>query len=183
VVARCSVFIATSLDGFIARRDGSIDWLNEANKSVPTGEDCGYRKFMADVDAMVMGRNTFEQVLTFESWPYGATPVVVMSRRGISFPPNLQGSVSVSNETPTAIFARLSERGAKKIYVDGGLTVQSFLDAGLIDDITITTIPILLGSGKPLFGSLPADVRLAHKCTTTFDFGFVQNEYLTIRNA
>ena len=78
MVAKCSVFIATSLDGFIARSDGSIDWLNEANKSVTQGEDCGYGKFMADVDALVMGRNTFEQVLTFESWPYGSTPVIVM---------------------------------------------------------------------------------------------------------
>ncbi len=181
MVARCSVFIATSLDGFIARCDGSIDWLNEANKAVSPGEDCGYSEFIADVDALVMGRNTFEQVLTFDSWPYGSSPVVVMSRRGISLPPHLPPSVSVSNETPAALVARLSEQGAKKLYVDGGQTIQSFLAAGLIDDINITTIPVLLGSGKPLFGPLPADIRLAHKSTTAFGFGFVQNEYLVIR--
>lgn len=183
MVAKCSVFIATSLDGYIARSNGSIDWLTEANKSIPPGEDCGYSKFMADVDALVMGRNTFEQVLTFDSWPYGSTPVVVMSQREISLPPNLPQSVSVSNKTPTALVAWLSGQGARKIYVDGGLTIQSFFAAGLIDDITITVIPVLLGSGRPLFGSLPTDVRLEHESTSAFKFGFVQSRYRVIRDA
>jgi len=183
VVAKCSVFIATSLDGFIARSDGRIDWLNDANKAVIPGEDCGYGKFMADVDALVMGRNTFEQVLTFDSWPYGSTPVVVLSHRKISLPTNLPLSVSVSNKTPTALVTWLTERGAKKIYVDGGLTIQSFFAAGLIDDITITVIPILLGSGKTLFGPLQTDLRLAHEGTTGFEFGFVQSRYRVIRDA
>lgn len=181
--ANGSVFIATSLDGFIARNNGSIDWLNEANESVTPGEDCGYGKFMADVDVIVMGRNTFEQVLSFDSWPYESTPVVVLSQKGISLPSHLPPSVSVSNETPTALAARLTEHGAKKIYVDGGLTIQSFLAAGLIDEITITVIPVLLGSGKPLFGLLPVDVRLVHEDTTAFEFGFVQNRYRVIREA
>jgi len=183
VIADCSVFIATSLDGFIARSDGSIDWLNEANKFVTPGEDCGYGKFMADVDALVMGRNTFEQVLTFDSWPYGSTPVVVLSHREISLPPSLPQSVSVSNKTPTALVASLTERGAQKIYVDGGLTIQSFLDADLINDITITVIPVLLGSGRTLFGPLQTDLRLAHEGTTVFEFGFVQNRYRVIHDA
>ncbi|TLN00104.1 dihydrofolate reductase [bacterium] len=182
MVAKCSVFIATSLDGFIARSDGSIDWLNEANKSVTPGEDCGYGKFMADVDALVMGRNTFEQVLTFESWPYGSTPVVVLSHREISLSPNLPKSVSVSNKTPTELVASLTERGARKIYVDGGLTIQSFFAAGLIDDITITVIPVLLGTGKPLFGPLQTDLHLVHEGTTAFEFGFVQSRYRVFRN-
>lgn len=183
MVAKCSVFIATSLDGFIARSDGSIDWLNEANKSVTPGEDCGYGKFMADVDALVMGRSTFEQVLTFDSWPYGATPVVVLSHREISLPTNLPQTVSVSNKNPTALVAWLAQRGAKKIYVDGGLTIQSFFAAGLIDDITISTIPILLGSGRTLFGPLDTALRLAHEGTTAFEFGFVQSRYRVIRDA
>ena len=183
MLAKCSVFIATSIDGFIARNDGSIDWLNEANKSVTPGEDCGYGKFMADVDALVMGRSTFEQVLTFDSWPYGSTPVVVLSHRNISLPPKLLKSVSVSNKTPTALVAWLTERGAKKIYVDGGLTIQSFFAAGLIDDITITVIPILLGSGRTIFGPLQTDLRLAHEGTTAFEFGFVQSNYRVIRDA
>lgn len=182
MVAKCSVFIATSLDGFIARSDGSIDCLNEANKSVTPGEDCGYGKFMTNVDALVMGRNTFEQVLTFDSWPYGSTPVVVLSHREISFPPNLPQSVSVSNKTPTALVAWLTERGAKNIYVDGGLTIQSFFAAGLINDITITVIPVLLGSGRSLFGPLQTDLRLAHEGATVFDFGFVQSRYRVIRD-
>jgi len=182
VTANCSVYIATSLDGFIARSDGNIDWLNEANKSVTPGEDCGYSKFMADVDVIVMGRNTFEQVLTFGSWPYGSTQVVVLSQRGISLPSGLPPSVSVSSESPIALAARLAEHGTKKIYVDGGLTIQSFLAAGLVGDITITTIPVLLGSGKPLFGPLPSDVHLAHESTTAFEFGFVQNRYRVIQN-
>lgn len=119
VLAKCSVFIATSLDGYIALSDGSIDWLTEANKSVPPGEDCGYAKFMADADAIIMGRNTFEQVLTIDPWPYDLTPVVVLSHREINLPSNLLQSVSVSNETPTAVVAKLTERGVKKIYVDG----------------------------------------------------------------
>jgi dihydrofolate reductase len=183
VLAKCSVFVGTSLDGFIARSDGSIDWLNEANKSVAPGEDCGYGKFMADVDALVMGRSTFEQVLNFDSWPYGSTPVVVLSHREISLPAKLPQSVSVTNKTPATLVAWLTERGAKKIYVDGGRTIQSFLAAGLIDDITITVIPILLGSGRTLFGPLQTDIRLAHEGTKAFEFGFVQHQYRVIRDA
>ncbi len=100
MTTQCAVFIATSLDGFIAREDGSIDWLNDANQTVPPGEDCGYGEFMADVDVLVMGRNTFEQVLTFTPWPYGSTPVVVMSRKGLELPSAVPLSVSVSSEHP-----------------------------------------------------------------------------------
>lgn len=181
MTARCSVFIATSLDGFISRTDGSIDWLNEANQRVPPGEDCGYDNFMADVDALVMGRNTFEQVLTFGAWPYGSTPVVVLSQRGIELPADLPPSVSVSSESPAALVARLSENSVKKIYVDGGRTIQSFLAAGLVDDMTITVIPVLLGSGRSLFGPLPGAVHLAHEVSHAFEFGFVQNRYRVIR--
>lgn len=183
VRARCSVFIATSLDGFIARSDGSMDWLDEARKTVSPGEDCGYGRFMADVDALVIGHGTFEQVLSFACWPYGSTPVVVLSHHAFSLPPQLPPSVSLSDKTPTALVASLTERGARKIYVDGGLTIQSFLVAGLIDDITITTIPVLLGSGRPLFGPLPADLRLALSRSTAYAFGFVQNEYRVIYDA
>ena len=180
---RCSVFIATSLDGFIARDDGSIDWLSEANRAVPLGEDCGYGAFMADVDVLVMGRNTFDQVLGFESWPYGAMPVVVLSHRDILVPLHLPPVVTASRETPAELVAGLTARGAGKVYVDGGLTIQSFLAAGLIDDVTITTIPVLLGAGKRLFGPLPSAVRLVHEGTRTFDFGFVQSRYRVIHGA
>lgn len=181
--ARCSVFIAASLDGFIARSDGSIDWLEEASALMPEGEDCGYRAFMADVDALVMGRNTFEQVLTFDAWPYGATPVVVMSRRGIALPAQPPPGVTVSGEPPPALVARLSAQGARHLYIDGGRTIQSFLAAGLLDDLTITRIPILLGAGRPLFGPLRSDIRLSHEQTTTYPFGFVQSRYRVVYDA
>jgi dihydrofolate reductase len=148
-MVRCSVFIATSLDGFIARLDGSIDWLNAANAVVPPGEDLGYKAFMATVDTLVMGRHTFEQVLTFGAWPYGETPVVVMSRRGAPSLTDVPVTVTFSQEMPADLVARLAAEGKGHLYIDGGLLVQSFLAEGLIDELTITVIPILLGKGKP----------------------------------
>ncbi|MEW6204586.1 MAG: dihydrofolate reductase family protein [Pseudomonadota bacterium] len=177
MTTQCAVFIATSLDGFIAREDGSIDWLNEANQVVPPDEDCGYGEFMADVDVLVMGRNTFEQVLTFEPWPYGSTPVVVMSRKGIELPSSVPPSVSVSSESPAVLIERLSRQGVKKVYLDGGQTIQSFLASGLVSYITVTKIPVLLGKGKPLFGEPAADIKLVHVSTKTYPFGFVQSTY------
>ncbi len=174
---RCSVFIATSLDGFIAREDGSLDWLDRANALLPPGEDCGYQAFMADIDAVVMGRRTFELVQTFPDWPFGEMPVVVLSRRGIALPERIPGSVSVSDEAPAALVARLSAQGLKRLYIDGGQTIQGFLAAGLIDTLTVTVIPVLLGGGRPLFGPLAADIRLTHVATRAFAFGFVQQRY------
>ena len=159
-MTKCSVYIATSLDGFISRTDGSIDWLNNANTFVPDGEDLGYADFMSSVDALVMGRNTFEQVLTFRAWPYGDKPVIVLSRQMKSLSGNLPDTVSLSGEEPEKLVERLSSKGWNHLYIDGGLTIQSFLKAGLIDEITITVIPILLGKGKPLFGPLLADIEL-----------------------
>ncbi len=181
MTARCSVFIATSLDGFIARPDGGIDWLEQANTGAPPGDDFGFARFMATVDALVMGRNTFEQVLTFDEWLYGSTPVVVLSRTLGALPPAAPASVSLSREAPADLVARLSAEGARRLYIDGGRTIQGFLAAGLIDDLTITVIPILLGAGKPLFGPLLADVHLAHVSTQVYDCGFVQHSYRVLR--
>lgn len=180
-MTKCSVFIATSLDGFISRTDGSIDWLNKANAVVPEGEDCGYAQFLSTVDALVMGRNTFEQVLSFGEWPYDSTPVVVLSRQLKSLPGNVPATVSVSADDPAKLVQSLSAKGQSHLYIDGGLTIQSFLAAGLIDEIIITTIPILLGGGKSLFGPLPGDVQLNHLSSKAFDFGFVQNKYRVAR--
>jgi dihydrofolate reductase len=177
----CSVFIATSLDGFIARSDGEIDWLNEANRLVPSGEDCGFGEFMASVDALVMGRNTFEMALSFGSWPYGNTPVIVLSSRMTSLPTDVPDTVSLFSDSPAALVAELSAQGLHHLYIDGGRTIQSFLAAALIDDITITIIPILLGSGIPLFGPLSADIQLEHLSTHAYDFGFVQSRYRVVK--
>lgn len=177
--ATCVVFIATTLDGFIARPDGSIDWLMHANTLVPEGEDCGYGAFIQRVDALVMGRNTFEQVLGFPEWPYEGRKVVVMSRRGVSVPPALAGKVVVSSESPVDLVTRLSAEGERCLYIDGGQTIRSFLAEGLIDELTITLIPVLLGMGRPLFDADvgAGEVWLSHEATQAWPFGFVQNRY------
>lgn len=176
--SRCSVFIPTSLDGFIARSDGRIDWLNDANALVPPGEDCGFAEFLSSVDALVMGRNTFEQVLSFQEWPYGSKPVVVLSHSLRSLPAQAPATVFLSAESPAALVARLSAEGLRHLYIDGGLTIQRFLAASLIDEMTITVIPVLLGSGKPLFGSLQREMSLQLLASKAYDFGFVQSTYL-----
>lgn len=175
--ARCSVFIATSLDGFISRSDGRIDWLNKANALVPPGEDCGFAEFFSTVDALVMGRNTFEQVLSFPEWLYGSKPVVVLSHSLRSLPAQAPATVTLSAEPPVTLVERLSAEGLGHLYVDGGLTIQSFLLANLVGEMTITVIPVLLGSGKPLFGSLQSDVNLLLLASKAYDFGFVQSKY------
>jgi dihydrofolate reductase len=177
MTARCSVFIATSLDGFISRSDGRIDWLIKANAAVPPGEDRGYAKFFLTVDALVMGRNTFEQALSFAEWPYGSTPVFVLSHSQQKLPTQAPATVSLSREAPSLLVQQLSAKGFRHLYIDGGLTIQSFLAAGLIGEMTITVIPVLLGSGKPLFGPVENDVHLELVSSTAYEFGFVQSTY------
>ena len=166
-----SVFVGTSLDGFIARLDGGLDWLPEGG-----GEPHGYDEFFASVDALVIGRKTFETVLTFGTWPYQEKRVVILS----SHPLDLSAfgeTVEQMEGPPAQIITRLAGRGAHHIYVDGGITIQRFLQAGLVDRLIITRVPVLIGSGIPLFGSLPHDVRLQHVSTRHFPSGLVQSEY------
>ncbi len=171
-----TVFIACSLDGYIARADGALDWLpsSEAEAGV---EDYGYTDFMDSVDVLVMGRMSFEKVLSFEKWPYGMKPVVVLSRRMLRLPKEVPECVSLMAPDLPIVMETLSARGEKHLYVDGGKTIQGFLDAGLIDTLIITRIPILLGEGIPLFGPLKKDIRLQHIETCAFDSGFVQSRY------
>lgn len=181
--ARASVFVATSLDGYIARTDGGLDWLAEANATVPDGEDCGYGEFMKSVDVLVMGRNSYEKVRTFGAWPYAETQVIVLSHNPISLPSDLPKCVSHSSESPDDLHRRLSAEGKKQLYIDGGVTIQRFLSSGLIDEMVITVIPILLGNGISLFGPVKKDVHLLHRSTKFFDFGFVQSTYEVITSA
>lgn len=174
---KVSVFIATSLDGYIAREDGDLDWLDAAQATVPAGEDCGYQALMQTVDVLVMGRKTYEKVLSFGAWPYGDTRVIVLSSEAIAFPDAIPDSVTHSSEDPLALCDRLLREGVKHIYIDGGNTIQRFLSAGLVDEITITIIPILLGAGVSLFGSLEDDVKLSCIDTKRYNFGFVQLKY------
>ncbi|ELS02300.1 dihydrofolate reductase [Xenococcus sp. PCC 7305] len=177
-----SVFIATSLDGFIARTDGELDWLNSANKTVPEGEDCGYHAFFNSIDVLIMGRKTYEKVLSFGQWAYGSKPVIVLSRHKLEIPEQIAKNVSHSSESPKDLSERLSREGFKRAYIDGGTTIQRFLDSKLIGDLTITLIPVILGSGVSLFGDLPQDISLRHVETRTYDFGFVQLKYQVIKS-
>ncbi|WP_432511394.1 dihydrofolate reductase family protein [Kineococcus sp. SYSU DK001] len=165
-----AVFIATSLDGFIARPDGDIDWLTR--RGAQAGET-GYDEFTAGIDALVMGRGTYEKALTFDTWPYPGRTVLLLSRRAV---PGADPRVHVVPDLDSAV-AALTAAGARRVYVDGGRVVQSFLAAGLIGEITLTTVPVLLGRGLPLFGPLPADVDLRHLRTRVLGAGFVQTTY------
>jgi len=170
-VVKASVFIATSLDGFIARANGDIDWLPPGG-----GEEHGYDAFMATVDALVIGRKTYETVLTFDTWPYGKKPVYVLSTHELA--PALPGAVVERlSGAPTEIVAQLAGRGVGHVYVDGGITIQGFLQAGLIQRLIITRIPVLLGAGIPLFGALDRDLALRHVGTRQYASGLVQSEY------
>jgi len=174
---RASAFIATSLDGFIARPDGSLDWLDDAQALITEGEDCGYLEFMASIDGLVMGRHTFERVLGFDPWPYGNTPVFVMSHAPVAIPVALSKSVHSVQSTPETLVAQLGRDAFRHLYVDGGQTIQGFLRAGLLDDITVTVIPALLGAGRPLFGPLDRDVEMTLMRSRAYEFGFVQSTY------
>jgi dihydrofolate reductase len=176
---RTSAFLGLSLDGFIARPDGALDFLD--GPPAIEGEDYGYRAFMARVDAVVMGRRTFETVLSFRGWPYGGTPVFVLSRRGVKIPKRLEGKAEALSGTPASILRRLRKRGYPRLYIDGGQTVQGFLRAGLLDEITLTRIPVAIGRGIPLFGPLPRDVQLRHVRTRAFANGLVQSRYEVVR--
>ncbi len=141
------------------------------------GEDYGFREFMDTVDVLVMGRNTYEKVLTFGEWAYGAKPVVVLSSRSLRMPERLAESVEAMSGSPAELVGRLSMRGARHLYVDGGETIQRFLEAGLLQRLIITRIPVLIGSGIPLFGPLKHDIKLRHIETRGFSDGLEQSEY------
>jgi dihydrofolate reductase len=178
-VVTCSVFIATSLDGFIARDDGAIDWLPEPDPA----EDFGYGEFIASVDAIVMGRKTFELASSFDPWPYGETPVVVLSSGRIGIPRALRDTVEHMTGTPAEIVRGLGVRGFDHLYVDGGATIRGFLADGLIRRITLTRIPVLLGSGIPLFGPLEEDIQLHHVGSRVYENGLVQSTYEVVSGA
>lgn len=169
------VFIATSLDGHIARPDGTLDWL--LSRDDPT-EDHGYDAFIATMDCIVMGRGTYESVLQFPDWHY-TLPVLVLSATlaGQEPPAHLRGKVTFTNLPPTEAMAHLATQGHERAYIDGGRIIQSFLRARLIETLTITTAPVLLGAGRPLFGALPQDVPLEHETTKAFPSGLVQSTW------
>ncbi|HZS95234.1 MAG TPA: dihydrofolate reductase family protein [Terriglobales bacterium] len=169
-----SVFVGTSVDGFIARPDGALDFLPPGG-----GEPHGYDEFIATVDAIVIGRKTFETVLAMENWPYADKRVVVLSSRPIDLS-KAGGVVEQLGGAPEEIVAKLAATGARHLYVDGGITLQRFLRSGLVQRLVITRVPVLIGEGIPLFGALPHDIRLQHVATRHYSSGLVQSEYQVI---
>lgn len=174
-----AAFCATSVDGYLARADGGLDWLDVPG--APDGEDYGYGAFVAQVDALVMGRRTYETVRGFDAWPYGDLPVRVLSSKPLPVPAALADRVSTVSDAPARIVARLAAEGRPRIYVDGGETIRRFLAAGCIDTLILTRIPILLGDGIPLFAPGGPETRLIHQETRTFPNGLVQSRYAVAR--
>jgi|SRR5215469_5533161 len=166
-----SVFIGTSLDGYIARTDGSLDFLPPGG-----GESHGYHEFIATVDALVIGRKTYETVLGFHEWPYGKKPVLVLSTNVLASPPD-GATVERASGDPADIIAKLGSRAVRHAYIDGGVTIQRFLCARMIQRLIITRVPVLIGTGISLFGELPTDIRVRHIATRSFPSGLVQSEY------
>ncbi len=168
---KASVFVGVSVDGFLARRDHALDFLPEGG-----GEDHGYTKFFASVDAMVIGRKTYEVVLGFGGWAYGKKPVFVLSTHELRPAPR-EATVERLSGDPAEIWAQLEARGFRHLYVDGGETIQRFLRAGLIQRLVVTRVPVLIGEGIPLFGPTGHDIALKHVATRTYASGLVQSEY------
>jgi dihydrofolate reductase len=167
-----SVFVGTSVDGFIARPNGELDFLPEGG-----GEPHGYNEFIASVDAIVIGRMTFEKVLSFDAWPYGDKRVVILSGRPLDLSAVVRGVVEQMAGPPAEIVSQLAARGVHHLYIDGGITIQRFLRSGMIQRLIITRVPVLIGEGVPLFGALPRDIRLRHVATRHYASGLVQSEY------
>ena len=169
---KLSVFCGISVDGFLARPDDGLDFLDAGGE-----EPHGYEEFYDSVDVIVIGRRTFDVVLSFGKWYYGKKPVVVLSHHPLDFSAIEGAVVEQMSGEPSEIAAKLEARGFKHAYIDGGINIRRFLAAGLIDRMVITSVPILIGAGIPLFGPLPHDIKLRHVATRTYKGGLVQSEY------
>ncbi len=181
----CAIFAGVSLDGFIARPNGDLDWLMGEGGEDGDGSDHGYNEFIAGIDAIVMGRKTFEKVLTFDKWYYADKRVVVLSHQPLDLSvAQARGAVvGQMAGAPSEIVSKLAASGASRLYVDGGITIQEFLRAGIIHRLIISRLPVLIGEGIPLFGSVPHDIRLSHITTRTYPGGMVQDEYHVVSRA
>jgi dihydrofolate reductase len=172
------VYIATSLDGYIADRDGKLDWLEDIPN--PDQSDFGYEDFMKGIDAVLMGRITFEKALTFNHWPY-EKPVFVVSTRLKKVPTEVEGKVTLLDGDLEQLAADMEARGFHHLYIDGGKTIQSFLKNDLIDVMIITTVPVLLGGGTRLFGDLIRPLKFRHQKTMVYNDFLVKSIYTRIR--
>ncbi len=169
------VFVGKSLDGYIADKNGGLDWLQSIPN--PDNNDMGYEKFIEQVDAIVMGRATFEMICSFDcDWPYNR-PVFVLSKTINSIPEDYKDKAELLKGSITEILETVNKKGFNRLYIDGGATIQNFLREDLIDEIIITTIPILLGGGTPLFSELPKELEFEHVASEMFLNEIVQNHY------
>lgn len=170
-----SVFIATSLDGYIADKNGGIDWLHSIPN--PDNDDMGYVEFNKEIDALVMGRRTFETVLGFDiGWPYDK-PVFVLSKNLKEIPESHQGKAFLLKGSLTSILNQIHKKGFERLYIDGGTTIRNFLKEDLIDEMVLTTIPILLGGGASLFSELPKEIKFELLGTKTYLNQITQSHY------
>lgn len=170
-----SVFIATSIDGYIADKNGGIDWLHAIPN--PENEDMGYEAFMNKIDALVMGRRTFETVVGFDvDWPYDK-PVFVLSNSLNEIPESHKGKAFLVKGTLSKILEDIHKKGFNRLYIDGGTTIRNFLKEDLIDEMILTTIPVLLGDGAPLFAKMPHELKFELMETKTYLKQIAQNHY------
>ncbi|QFU23187.1 dihydrofolate reductase family protein [Shewanella eurypsychrophilus] len=181
---KCSVFIATSVDGFIAKNDGNVDWLHTAgNLEADMGEhaDMGMTEYMASVDCMIIGRKCMEMIssmnLTAEQWPYGDTRIIVLSNTLKYAPDNIKDKVELYSGDLNTLISRLETEGHRHAYIDGGTTIQAFINLQLINEMTITRAPVLLGEGIALFGKTFKDIKLEQAQAIAYPNGFVQEKY------
>ena len=181
---KCSVFIATSADGYIATIDDGIEWLETSGKTdVDLGEqsDMGFNSFISSVDCMIMGRGCMEKLASFnltpEQWPYGDIRIIALSKSVKKVPENLKGRVELYSGEISTLIAQLEGAGFKHAYVDGGATITSFLKEKRITEMTITQAPILLGAGKPLFGETSQKINLKNAQVIAFANDFIQVKY------
>jgi len=180
---KCSVYIATSVDGYIATADGGVDWLHTAgNLEVDMGsEDMGFQSYMDSVDCMIIGRKCMEMIssmnITPEQWPYGDVRIVVLSNTVKKPPENLSGKIEMYSGDIQDLIIKLESSGFKHAYIDGGSTITSFINLELINEMTITKAPVLLGGGKPLFGKINKNVKLENAKASSFPNDFIQVKY------
>lgn len=172
------VYIATSLDGFIATSDGGLDWLEEIPN--PEQNDYGYAEFIKSIDAIVMGRKTFEKVITFGQWIYDK-PVFILSNSLTELPEHFLGKAEIVRGDMKKIITQLNQKGYKNLYIDGGRVIQSFLQEDLIDEMIVTRVPVLLGKGISLFGELEQHLQFRNKKTQIYSNDLVKSHYIRDR--
>ena len=172
------IYVGKSLDGFIAGKDGDLQWLNDIPN--PENSDFGFSAFMERIDAVVMGRRTFEAGQSFGTWIY-TRPVYVVSTILDRLPPEYDGKAQILNLKPAQIIEELGDRGYKNLYIDGGLVIQSFLAEDLIDEMIITTVPVLLGDGIPLFTNQAQQLKFRHVDTEILACHLVKTHYIRQR--